>query len=698
MPGRAHLFFWALCRGLLMTESQPMGRCKDSSPAPEAFYGASSYLPGSPATSLSRVTGAGAIDTARTPIAQAFERSPELQLLYETAPIGLAFLTPDCRYLQINRHLTEICGLSVADHIGRSVRDTVPQVADQVEHIVQTILQTGKSISGIEVKGQRVDGGNAERVWITHWHPLGAPDGTVLGINVVAEEITARKRAEAALAASETRFHELADNMSQFAWTADAKGRIYWYNKRWHDYAGTTLEQMKGWGWRKMHHPDHVERVVEGIRQSFDTGIPWEDTFPLRGRDGTYRWFLSRAMPIRNEAGDLVRWFGTHTDLTEQIKAETALRNFNETLEQRVEAEAQDRARIWKVSQDLIVVTDIEGRFVAVNPAWNATLGWSEGDLLNKTSEWLVHPDDWEKTRAQQGRVAEGSKTLHFENRLRYKQGSFCWLSWTAVAENGRIYASARDVTGLKDAAEQLRASQWELAEARRQATMGAVGASIAHELGQPLAAMVTNANAGLRWLAKSEPDLDAVRRILERIVDGGHRASAVINGIRSMFRKDFGERRPLCVNDVIDEVVALVYGELESRHISLQKELCRRLPLVMIEQTQMQQVLLNLIMNALDAMNSVMDRKRVLAVKSARCSSNRVLITIQDSGTGIEPKHMERLFEAFFTTKAHGMGMGLSICRAIVEAHGGRLWASSSINPGSVFNIQLPAVGPGSE
>ncbi len=131
------------------------------------------------------------------------------------------------------------------------------------------ILRTGESITGIEVNGQRPDGGNAERVWVTNWHPLKAADGGILGVNVVAEEITERKRAEAALAASETRFRELADNMSQFAWTADAQGSTYWYNKRWHDYAGTTLEEMQGWGWQKVHHPDHVDRVVVDMRQCF---------------------------------------------------------------------------------------------------------------------------------------------------------------------------------------------------------------------------------------------------------------------------------------------------------------------------------------------------------------------------------------------------------------------------------------------
>ena len=618
-------------------------------------------------------------------------RAPELRLLYETAPIGLAFLTPDCRYLQINRHLTEICGISVADHIGQSVRDTVPQVADQVENIVQTILQTGNSITGIEVNGQRPDGGNAERVWTTNWHPLKTADGSILGVNVVAEEITERKRAEAALVASETRFRELADNMSQFAWTADALGRRYWFNKRWHDYAGTTLEEMQGWGWQKLHHPDHMDGIVNRMRQCFETGTPWEDTFQLRGRDGTYRWFLCRALPIRNQVGDLVRWFGTNTDVTEQIEAEKALRDLNETLEQRVEAEAQERARIWNVSQDLLVVADTEGRFVAVNPAWKATLGWSDGELLNKTSDWLVHPDDRAKTQAQQNRVTEGHNVLHFENCLRDTHGSYRWLSWQAVAEKGNIYAVARDVTDLKNTAEQLRTSRRELAEVSRLTTMGAMAASIAHEINQPLAALVTNANAGLRWLAKPEPDVDEVRMLLKRIVDDGHRAGAVIASIRSMFRKDIGERRALSVNDLIGEVVAVVHAELDSHRVALETDLCPGLPPVIAEETQLQQVILNLIMNAVDAMSLLADRDRILVVRFEIDNPDHVLIVVEDLGAGIEANHMSRIFETFFTTKTHGMGMGLSICRSIVESHGGQLWVSARSPRGTIFTVKLP-------
>jgi PAS domain S-box-containing protein len=620
------------------------------------------------------------------------DQPPELQLLYETAPIGLAFLTPDCRYLQINRHLTEICGISVEDHIGRSVRETVPQVAEQVEHIVKTILRTGESIAGIEVSGQRPDGGNAERVWLTYWHPLKDTAGGILGINVVAEEITERKRAEAALAESEARFRELADNMSQFAWTTDATGRRTWFNKRWHDYTGITLEDVQGTEWQKLLHPDHVERVDRRIRESYEGGTPWEDTFPLRGRDGQFRWFLTRAMPIRNEAGDVVRWFGTNTDVTRQIEAERALRSLNETLEHRIAEQAKERDRIWNVSQDLLVVADVAGKLLSINPAWTATLGWSEEELLGKTFEWLCHPDDQARARVELARLAEGRKTLPFENRFRQKSDSYRWLSWRGVIDRGRIYAVARDVTELKIAREQLRTSRRELGQVSRQMTVGAMTASIAHEVNQPLAAIVTNADAGLRWLSREEPDLDEVRALLRRIVSDGHRASEVIASIRSMFGKGAPEKNsPVSVNDLLGDVLALVNGELESHQILLRTEMLEGLPLVMAERIQLQQVLLNLIINAIEAMSSVRDRERVLSVSSMVCEADQVFITIKDSGTGIDPTHMDRIFDAFFTTKARGMGMGLSICRSIVESHGGRLWASPHNPHGTIFHLKLP-------
>jgi PAS domain S-box-containing protein len=445
-----------------------------------------------------------------------------------------------------------------------------------------------------------------------------------------------------------------------------------------------------------VHHSEHVDRVVQRIRQSFDTGTAWEDTFPLRGKDGTYRWFLSRALPIRNEAGEVIRWFGTNTDITEQIEAEKALRELNETLDQRVAAEIRERLQIWNVSQDLLVVADLEGRYLRVNPAWTVSLGWSEHDLLGKTSQWLLHPDDRQRTLAEIGHLAAGKRTLHFENQFRHKDGSYRWLSWKAVADQGRIYAMARDVTDLKQTEQALRQVQRDLARVSRRTTLATMTASIAHEINQPLAAIVTNGGVGLRWLDREKPDLHEVRAVLKRIVNDGHRASDVITSIRGMLRKDTQEKVLIDINDLLRQVLALAQGEIESQQVVVQLDLLESLPKITAERVPLQQVVINLVANSIEAMSDVMDRTRLLSIGAQTHESGEVLITVADTGMGIDPKIMDRIFEPFFTTKERGMGMGLSICRSIVENQGGRVWASPGSPHGAIFHIRLPSQSGG--
>jgi signal transduction histidine kinase len=236
------------------------------------------------------------------------------------------------------------------------------------------------------------------------------------------------------------------------------------------------------------------------------------------------------------------------------------------------------------------------------------------------------------------------------------------------------------------------------LAQMNRVATAGELSASIAHEVNQPLGAIISYGGAALRWLAKPAPDLDEARTCLEDIVNQGHRASEVIGNVRAMFNKDNGAKAPLDINELVIEALRFVRVELQAQEITVQTELGRQLPLVLAHKGQLQQVILNLVRNAADAMTSVSGRARVLRVKSAIHDSDSVLVSVGDSGTGIDPKDIERIFDSFFTTKSNGMGMGLSICRSIIEAHRGRLWASTGIDRGSVLNVQLPAAKPGIE
>ena len=497
--------------------------------------------------------------------------SPGLQLVYETAPVGLAFLSTDCRYLMINQHLTEICGISIDDHLGHTVREIVPQVAQQVEQIVQHIIQSGTPIIGIEVYGQRADGSNVDRVWITYWHPLKNSDGNVVGINVAAEEITERKRADAERAAMHNRLQQL-----------------------------------------------------------------------------------------------------------------------NDSLAERVEIQAQERDRFWRLSQDLLIVADAQGKILNINPAWTIALGWTAEDLVGKTGEWLIHPDDRERSLGELVSLRPHKPREHFENRIRCKDGSYRWLSWRSISDRSFRYAIARDITNLKQTQAQLHSLRSELALSSRQAAFGAMTASIAHEIKQPLGAISANAQAGLRWLKRSEPNRAEAEAALERIVSETARMDGIVTGIRSTFARKPKERSAIAIGSIVDEALALTQSERETHRIALKDNVSGDRSVVLADRVQLQQVLVNLIINAIDAMGPLNEQERLLTLDS-NSNGEELFITVMDTGTGIEPGNLDRIFEPLFTTKIEGMGLGLSICRSIVEAHGGRLWASAPRAGGAVFHLSLP-------
>jgi NO-binding membrane sensor protein with MHYT domain len=255
------------------------------------------------------------------------------------------------------------------------------------------------------------------------------------------------------------------------------------------------------------------------------------------------------------------------------------------------------------------------------------------------------------------------------------------------------ILASAliASLSEQKRAEEALREVQADLAHVTRVTTLGEIAASIAHEVNQPLAAVVANAEACLRWLDRGTPDLDAARRSVEWIIDDANRAGEVIRRVRALANKSDVEKAPLDINDVVKEVIALVQGELVSHRVSLRMEFANALPVVPADRVELQQVVINLVMNGIEAMQSVTDRPRELLIRSLQDETQQVLVSVTDCGVGISAENADRLFNAFFTTKTNGMGMGLSICRSIMEAHDGRLWATANAPRGATFQFTLP-------
>ena len=280
-----------------------------------------------------------------------------------------------------------------------------------------------------------------------------------------------------------------------------------------------------------------------------------------------------------------------------------------------------------------------------------------------------------------------------FASAVRESKNYAMRVDYQGDDEIGRLAAAFNGMLAeLSAARERETSDQIELGRAARLTTVGAMTASIAHEINQPLAAIAANANAGLRWLGRSTPNIEEVRAALTRINNDAHRASEVIQSIRSVFKKGTQDLAPLDMNALVLEVVGFLHGELANFRVAVQPGLLEDLPQVVADRIQLQQVMLNLIMNAAEAMNAIEDRERILTITSRTQAPDQVLITVQDTGTGIDPRNAERIFEAFFSTKSSGMGMGLFICRSIIEAHGGRLWGAPADPHGSVFSILLPA------
>lgn len=824
-------------------------------------------------------------------------------------------------------------------------------------------------------------------------------------IAAVAGQLDLLRRATSAESeARERQFRTLANSISQLAWMADHEGYIFWYNDRWYDYTGTTLEEMQGWGWQKVHHPDEVDRVVERIKLAFTTGQPWEDTFPLRSKTGEYRWFLSRALPIFDADGKVMHWFGTNTDVTEQRELEKALRESRDELEQKVTVRTTELSRTNEILRSIlsnmgdgVVVADKDGKFLVFNPAaermfgkgatamptseWSKSYGlflpdkktqfphdqlpmirsirgeevdnietfvrharaphglwisitgrplrgsngellggvivcsditkikeeelfregqsrvlemiaadkplpevltslvllmegqaeglrcsilllnrdgkhvrhgaapnlsetyvkevdgapigprngscgtamyrrqrvvvtdvmtdplwtdyrelakicglsacWStpiispQGDVLgsfamyreekrgpqpeeerltrvathiagiaierqrqqeilrereariNLAAEsadlafWVIYPELNTAWMSDKGRLVYGfdSKLVlnrdlicsrvhpderagvhaafdeacashgifESEHRLLLPHGKTRWVIVRGRCledEHGHLLeliGVTIDVSAQKQSDLQLQIQRDEMEHLNRVALMGEMTASVAHELNQPLTAIGNNASAARRFLERGNIDVALLLELLRDMASDTQRASEVISGIRALVRKDKSTRSVLNLNTIIADTLRLVSSDILLRESVVTTEMDHSLPLVEAAPVQMQQVLLNLIMNALDAVGGLPPFERQIVV-ATRSVDGTAEVSVRDFGTGLPAGKPDKVFDHFFSTKQTGMGMGLTIVRSIIETHGGTISAENAPQRGARFFFRLPA------
>ena len=562
---------------------------------------------------------------------------------------------------------------------GRLLQVVHPEDRERIQQLVQHMLEHGGGEYESEYRITRPDGSTR---WIAGYGGVELDEhGKPAFARGVSRDITRRKIAEEELRESEARFRTVADAAPVMIWMSGPDKLCNFFNKGWLDFTGRTMEQELGNGWAKGVHADDLERCLEVYETSFSARQPFTMEYRLRRNDGEYRWVLDTGTPRFDTDGVFVGYIGSCIDMTEQKRTEEKFR------------------LVLDGAPSAIIMVDSAGVISFANAPAATVFGYSHSELIGCNIETLIperfrdrHPGHRKGFFSQPSNRAMGAGRDLFGRR---RDGSEfpveVGLNPIRTAQGLFVLASVIDITARKQAEREHQLQNMELARVGRVTLMGELAASLAHEVNNPIGAIVTNANAGQRLIASGKIETEELKDLLADIVADGHRAREVIQGIRNMVRKGKARRALIQIGDTIRELLRIVHADAIGREIEVTAEVDSDTGQVWGDPVQFLQVLLNLTINSFEAMTALSSNARRLAIHAGRDGNGDILVSVRDSGPGFPAGIVEQLFEPFFSTKAEGTGMGLAIARSIVEAHGGSLSGENCDDGGACFTVRLP-------